>query len=204
VAAVPTRSALTPQAFDGERLARLFRSLVVGDAVRPVYFRNAQTGRLVLAVDGGDEAPGGSELQYLAARCRGNAGLARALWRARREAEPDTDDDGARQEAAPSGDACDGTAIWVAEPHEDPSLPADRDEEVALVLHALLLHNGLVLSLLIELLPLPPFRVQTLVRRLAAARAIAADPAGCWRVTAAGYAAVRELLRAQGFLLDDF
>jgi hypothetical protein len=37
----------------------------------------------------------------------------------------------------------DAATVWVAEPTEEPSLAADRDEELALVLHALLLHNGL-------------------------------------------------------------
>jgi hypothetical protein len=199
VAAVPTRAVLTLQAFDGERLAALFRSLVSGDMRRPLRFRNAHSGKPVLLVDGAADEAGGSDLQYLAARCRGNAGLARALWRARLRAEPDGDADDAGTDTTE-----DGISIWVAPAPGEPTLAVGADEEVALVLHALLLHNGLPGALLETLLPLPGFRVQGLLHRLAAAGAIAESRAGDWRVTAAGYAPVRDLLQAQGFLLDDF
>jgi len=46
--------------------------------------------------------------------------------------------------------------------------------------------------------------VEGVLQRLAAAGAIAEAPAGDWRLTAAGYAPARDLLKAQGFLLDDF
>lgn len=199
VAALPTRALITVQAFDGERLATLFRGLVAADMRRPLRFRNAHSGKPVLVVDGTDDEAAGSDLQYLAARCRGNAGLARALWRARLRAEPDGDGDDGETETAD-----DGTSIWVAPAPGEPTLAVGPDEEVALVLHALLLHNGLPGALLQELLPLHGFRVWALLHRLAAAGAIAESRAGDWRVTAAGYAPVRDLLQAQGFLLDDF
>ncbi|WP_295881566.1 hypothetical protein [uncultured Thiohalocapsa sp.] len=198
VAALPTRRVLTLQACDGEGLATLFRALVAAHVRRPLRFRHAHSGKPVLVVDGAEDAAGATELQYLAARCRGNAGLARALWRSRLRAEPDADG-----EDAGTGTADDGTSIWVAAATE-PSLAAGPDETVALVLHALLLHNGLPGPLLAELLPLPAFRVEGVLQRLAAAGAIAEAPAGDWRLTAAGYAPARDLLKAQGFLLDDF
>jgi len=219
VAPLPTRSVFTLQAFDGERLAALFRGLATVEGSGPVRFCNARTGRLILAVDGDgdgdgenrdeDDGNGGTELQSLAARCRGNAGLARDLWRARlstvRDSEPDTDGRATGQDAGPATDGDDdGATVWVAEPAEEPTLAADRDEELALVLHALLLHNGLPGSLLAELLPLPPFRIQAILQRLAGAGVAAAGQGGHWHITAAGYPPARDLLRSQGLLLDDF
>jgi hypothetical protein len=206
VTALPARSALALQALDGERLAALFRSLVSVDDAGPVRFCNAQTGKLMLAVDGEDDGNGGTELQSLAAYCRGNAGLARQLWRRRLRAEPEPeaspDDDAGDKDAASSDE--DNEIVWVAAPSQEPALAADGDEEPALVLHALLLHNGLPGPLLTELLPLPPFRVQAALHRLAAAGFVTAAESGHWRVTAAGYAPARDLLQAQGLLVDDF
>ncbi len=206
IAALPAHSALALQALDGERLAALFRSLVSVHDAGPVRFCDAQSGKLMLAVDGEDDGNGGTELQSLAAHCRGNAGLARKLWRRRLRDEPapenDTDDGAGDQDAAPSDD--DGETVWVAAPAEEPALAADGDEEPALLLHALLLHNGLPGPLLTELLPLPPFRVQATLHRLAAAGFIIAAESGHWRVAAAGYAPARHLLQAQGLLVDDF
>ena len=198
VAPLPTRRVLTLQACDGECLAGLFRSLVAAEVRRPVRFRHAHSGKPVLVVDDAKDAAGAAELEYLAARCRGNAGLARALWRSRLRAEPDADSDD-----ADTANVDDGTSIWLAAA-EEPSLAAGPDETVALVLHALLLHNGLPRPLLAELLPLPAFRVQGALHRLAAAGAIVETPAGDLRISAAGYAPARDLLQAQGFLMDDF
>ena len=209
VATLPTPSALTLQAFDGKRLAALFRDLVAVDAPAQVRFCDAQTGKRFLAVDGEDDDAGGAELQSLAARCRGNAGLARELWRARLRVEPrsgpDTNEESADQDAAPAANGHrDGKTVWVAAPAEEPVLAADDDEELALLLHALLLHNGLPGPLLAELLPLPPFRVQAMLHRLASAGLVMAAPTGHWHMTAAGYPWARGLLQAQGLLLDDF
>jgi len=203
VAALPSGAPLTLQAFDGERLAALFRALVGPGSRRPVCFRNAQTGKAVLSVDGEADGNGGSDLQYLAARSRGSVGLARELWRGRLRAEPHADSND-EERAAETGADSKETTIWLAAAPEDPVLASGRDDEVALVLHALLLHNGLSDQLLAELLPLPRFRVQGVLHRLTAAGAIVATPQGRRRVSASGYAAVRELLRAQGFLVDDF
>jgi hypothetical protein len=116
-----------------------------------------------------------------------------------------TGEGAARQEAGAAADnEDDATTVWVAAPPEEPALMADGDEELALVLHALLLHNGLPSPLLAELLPLPSFRVQASLHRLVAAGVVAAAPAGHCRITAPSYPAARELLRSQGFLVDDF
>jgi hypothetical protein len=206
IAALPADCAYTVQALDGQRLAALFRSLVSVEDVGTIRFCNAQTGKLMVAVDGEDDDNGGAELQSLAAYCRGNAGLARKLWRRRLRAEPESDagDGAAGQDAAPADANENRRTVWVAAPVEEPALAADGDEEPALVLHALLLHNGLPGPLLTELLPLPPFRVQASLHRLAAAGFIAAAESGHWRVTAAGYPPTRDLLQAQGLLVDDF
>ena len=116
VAPLPTPSAMTLQAFDGKRLAALLRDLVTVEAPGQVHFCDARTGKRVLAVDGEDDDDGGAELQSLAARCGGNAGLARELWRARLRAEPTsesgTDEDTADQDAGPAADGHNSRRAW--------------------------------------------------------------------------------------------
>jgi hypothetical protein len=197
VAALPSRTPWTLRDFDGERLAMLLRDLVVSDGSGPLQFRHAQTGKVLLALDDDDQAASGNLLQSLAARCRGNAGLARAQWRALLRAEPDQ---GADTEAS----ADDGTTIWVAPATDLSAIFSESDEALALLLHSLLLHDGLPDEQLAALLPLRWFRVQAMLWRLAAAGALSKHGCGRWRITAAAYPEARALLRAQGFLLDDF
>jgi hypothetical protein len=199
VAPLPSRPPWTLCAFDGERLAALLRALVASDGSGPVHFRNAQTGKPVLTVAADDGGSNSNALQSLAARCRGNAGLARLVWRALLRAEPERD-------AGPQASADAGTTIWVAPwPAATPlGADADADEPLALLIHALLLHDGLPAEQLAELLPLRRFRVQAMLLRLAEAGAVRKTACGRWRISAAGYPEARELLRAQGLLLDDF
>lgn len=202
VAPTVTTGVMTLQAFDGRRLARLFRSLAAGEGAGRLRFCDARSGELILSLDGDEDGEGGRELQHLAARARGNPGIARHLWRARLRSEPE-----GGQESAKSGTktADDGSAVetvWVSALRDELELPGRIDEEAALVLHALLLHNGLPAPILAALLPVHSARVYTILLQLAAAELIACDATGRWRVTAPGYAEVRAFLHGLGFLTD--
>lgn len=75
----PQWSPLTLQAFDGERLARLFTSKRdAGGHNNCVRFLNAKTGKTILCSPPEQESEISSELNQLAARCRGNFGMALA------------------------------------------------------------------------------------------------------------------------------
>jgi hypothetical protein len=71
------------------------------------------------------------------------------------------------------------------------------------VLHTLLLHNGLPLELMQQLLPLSPSQVmETLLRLEDCDLAVQADTV--WQVAPQGYPAARQFLQGNGYLLDQF
>ncbi len=81
--------ALSVQAFDGDRLARLLAALATPRAGERIRFRNARSGDDLLAAPFAEADPVRSEIAQLAAHCRGNAGLAASLWRRRLCAAPE-------------------------------------------------------------------------------------------------------------------
>ncbi|WP_462320427.1 hypothetical protein [Halochromatium sp.] len=187
---------------------------------QPLRFRHAQSGNLVLAVNERDETAVSSELRYLAAQSRGNPGVALARWRARLRLEPDKPEaaDGKSDDEVDAGTAAGPSAradagadnvaelepetIWVA-PALEFELPSGLDEPEALVLHALLLHDGLPVDVLEGLLPHGRFRTRALLLQLAAVDLVKPQADGCWRVTPVAYAAVRGFLAGRRFLVDD-
>ncbi len=194
------------QAFDGERLSRLFsKKRDTGGRNNRVRFLNAKTGKTILCSQSGQDYEISSELNQLAARCRGNFGTALAFWSRRLRAEPDEEEAPAVEDE--NGPDAPGSAkeesVWVAQMPEELTLPTEKDESVAFVLHTLLLHNGLTAALLSDLLSIPDFRIASLLRRLQALGAVD-EEAGHWKVTPLGYSTVREYLSARDYLLDGF
>jgi hypothetical protein len=202
VAPMPVAGVLTVQAFDSQRLARLLRSLAAVDADRRLHFCNARTGKRIIAVNDEDDGDGGLDMQNLAAQAGGNPAIARALWRARLRSEPHGDENGEspQQDEPPQGER-DTEIVWVSGLRDELELelPDSLREDAALVLHTLLLHNGLPAWMLAALLPLHRFRVQTILPQLSAAEIVERDVDDRWRVTATGYAPVRAFLRERGF-----
>lgn len=200
----PQLQALTLGAFDGHRLADLFLRLSRADGGRPLNVRNARTGASVLpepeALAAG-EVEIGKELKQLAAHCRGNPGIAWRYWRRRLRAEPERAEpsDGQRQSDAEG----DEHVVWLTEAIDDPVLPAETSDDLVLILHVLLLHNGLPAWLLPELLPMPQGPIASLLWRLEALGMVALE-ADHWRVAALGYRTAREILRERTFLVDPF
>ncbi len=197
---VPTQAvrALTFQAFDGARLARWLRALAAVDDDHRRRFRHAQSGNLVLTVNEEDETAVSSELRYLAAQTRGNPTAALHAWRSRLRSEPDESATADEDEDAHR----DVETIWVA-PAAELALPSGLDEPQALILHALLLHEGLSTDVLEGLLSQTRFRTRALLLQLAAAGVVRSAPDGCWRVTTYAYPAVRGFLNGRRFLVDD-
>jgi len=201
VAPLPVAGVLTLQAFDSGRLAKLFRSLTLAGPERPVLFCNARTGKRILSVPADDDGDAGLELQNLAAHARGNPGIARALWRARLRAEPESGEESADEDAPDEGNPAE-EIVWVSAVRDEPDLPDGLQDDIALVLHALLLHGGLPTPILGNLLPLARFRLQAIVPQLCASDIIERDESGFWRVTVSGYAPARAFLHERGFLVD--
>ena len=191
--------ALAVQAFDGEGLARLLAALATPRAGERIRFRNARSGDDLLAAPFAEEDPVRSEIAQLAAHCRGNAGLAASLWRRRLCAAPEG---GEAAAAATAGDTP-TEVVYVAENIPEVRPAAHCGEEDVLLLHALLLHNGLAEPLLTDLLPLPASRTAAGLRRLQQA-GLAERYDGRWRVAAPAYVPVRDLLASRDYLCDAF
>lgn len=198
---------LTLAPLDATALTVWFRELAERHEPQNLTFRQATNGRPVLP-----SAPAGQEaddnavktdrdfLIHLAARSRGNPGVARAIWRESLQVNSAEEVKSKAQEEAAADR---GYTMWV-NPWAKlslPSLPSSADREAAQVLHTLLLHNGLSAELLADLLPLGRAKVMQIIQQLRAARLVASE-AGRWTITPLGYPAVRTFLGREGFLAD--
>ena len=202
ICAWPATPVLTLQAFDGAALTTLLLQPET-QPTQAVRFLSAHSGISLLPEpeDGEEDAqtPVSPELRQLAARCRGNLGVAWHFWRERLRTaiEPQATQTG--DDAPPPTDA-----IWVA-PELEPRAPAsDAGDETALVLHALLLHNGLEAPLLATLLPIAAAHLNLQLLHLHALGLVERQDADRWQVTPLAYPGVRAFLRARGYLTDSF
>jgi hypothetical protein len=141
-------------------------------------------------------------MNQLAAHTFGIPGVAISLWRRALRQEPDR----AAADKAPE-DTCQGleTTLWVLpwDKLTHPSLTAPVSSETSIVLHTLLLHNGLSQEVLAEILPFSTHGVTRAVWSLKDADLIEkAD--GRWNVSPGGYPMVRRYLNGEGYLTDSF
>lgn len=198
---VPHPGALTAQAFDGQRLTRLLTHQIKRRPHRRVRFLNAATGHDILSVPS-DDTEVHPEILRLASHTRGNPGTALTYWRRSLRTEPEEDAVEASSEPI-SGEVFDEEDVWVSARLDEPMLPNEADEDVALVLHALLLHDGLPAALLPTLLPLTYDGCLAILLRLKRARLVTQRDER-WVVTATGYTSVRSLLAGRDYLTDGF
>lgn len=195
---------LALQAFDRARLAHHFQQLAAAANGSDLIFCQSDTGHYVLPPPDPDQESHGSSnfLQLLAAHSRGIPGVAWAGWRASLRKEQE----GAQAEKALAENHVDlRRTIWVTpwDQLKKPAVPGVSRHDEAVVLHTLLLHNGLTLELMRRILPLLPNRVAETVARLQEAGLVAQDGA-TWRVTPLGYPPVRQFLQDVGYLADQF
>lgn len=203
---------LTLDAFDGSRLQRWFPALAARSGRQPFIFRQADSGELVLPLTGDQPAEqkggeSGSDLKSvgdflanLAAHSCGIPGVAWSIWRhSLRFAKQEEIKAKAKQIASEGL----GRTLWVTPWSQIrlPVIPDFSDHHLMLLLHALLLHNGLPVNLLPQVLPL--FRVDVLsgLQRLRRA-GVVEEAAGRWRVTGLSYPGVRQFLATEGYLID--
>lgn len=194
--------AMTLQAFDHLRLIRWLRDLAPGLQGEHIHFRQSNTGDDVLPLPKAPPNTTASSqfVKDLAAYSRGNPGVAWSIWsNALRSLPEATDDSKASAAALDYRDT-----IWLP-PLERLGLPTSSAVgiEQLLVLHCLLLHTGLAIECLPDVLPL------TLVECNQALSAIKnkgliEHESNEWRVSAIAYPAVRQLLENQGYLTDNF
>ena len=189
---------LTLQAFDAPRLSRLFADLAQPRPPGRLWFRNPDSGKVAMAVPD-EDGEVGDELVRLAAHCRGNVGTARNYWRQRLRATREIEGEAADKAPIEPVDE----VVWVSAAKNE-SMPAvDNDEEVALLLHAVLLHGGLSDQALVEVLPLSKHRCTAIVRRLQQL-SLLEQHQGRWSVAPLAYAMVREWVSKHDLLRDVF
>lgn len=138
-------------------------------------------------------------LKHLAARSRGIPKVAWNIWRHSLQVVTDEIEHEAHATAAEDH----RRTIWVR-PWEQLALPAlapNAGATEALVLHALLLHNGLTEELLPQVLPLRSAEILFCLHQLRTAGVVVRRQ-GIWQTTPLGYPAVRGFLANENFLLD--
>lgn len=217
---LPGTPALTLQALDGPALADYFLTpRPASDGLSQTRFHSARSGEPLRADETLAQANGNRsentrkqslpEFRLLAARCRGNPGLAWHYWRKQLRSEPDQDqkdrcDDD--EDSCPARERAGQIAndiVWVAQDLVTPALPIEADEDVAFVLHALLLHRGLTTDLLALQLPVARTRIASQLLRLQALGLLVRHDAW-WHVAPLAYSTVREYLDTRGYLIDAF
>ncbi|WP_447926614.1 hypothetical protein [Vreelandella sp. EE27] len=176
--------ALTLQAVEGEQLAEYF----LGEGQNALTVYSTRTGKPVSNQRRDKRsAKSKSELQYLAAYCRGHLGVAWYYWRERlREPVSSTGDD---------------NELWLIDALDEAELTNDTGDVAILVLHALLIHGGLNDAALAAVLPFSYH--ETLNARLTLTRLkVLGEHQGRWQVAPLSYASVRELLVSRNYLVD--
>ncbi len=138
-------------------------------------------------------------IKSLAARARGNLGVAHALWRSSlRVCDPESDGDEPTMESSRS-------TLWVVSPSELelPQLAKGADPLHRFILHGILLHGGLSVATLDTLLP---FSREDICRRMSELRSagFVHEQNGFFQVLLAAYPEVRQDLCGEGFLVDAF
>lgn len=198
---VPCSSVLTLQAFDAARLTRLLRQLSTARIKTRHCFKNVSNGETVLCTEDDESAEVNAVIRQIAVRSRGNVGLALSYWREALRSEPETSDEvESRNDADRSGNE---HTVWVDSLPTSPIPPDDGNDEVAFLLHTLLLHNGLSEELFQKVLPLGYLRIMALLLRLRRQR-IVEQVAERWQIAPLAYIGVCTYLRQRNYLMDHF
>ena len=196
------------QAFDDRRLSGLFYELASTRFQKSILFRQTDNGKFVLPVDPEHAGPetAGTEtsafIDQLAAHSRGIPGIALCLWRKALRKEPDKTISDTALSETPSDMK---TTLWVLpwEKLDPPALPSPISPESSILLHSLLLHNGLSQAMLAEILPFSP-NVITRMALLLKDAGLVEENENLWQVTPSGYPIVRQYLNGEGYLTDQF
>jgi len=188
---------LVAQAFDRHRLARWLQP-DRPEGAEPIRVLEAGSDQPILDQSDAEEASeadveGSGFLKHLAAYSLGIPEVAQTIWMSvlRRVGATRPEDTQLRHEFR--------LPAWRQ--LELPVPPKDARDH-AIVLHALLLHNGLAEDLLPRLLPLSDSEINLSLHRLGDARLVERVEQS-WRISATGYPAVRKLLDDEGYLTDD-
>jgi hypothetical protein len=196
---VPFPEAVVAQAFDDHALGRWLNHRAHDGCGRQIHFRQADNGETVLPAD--DDAKASAFVNQLAARSFGIPGIALEIWRRALKREPD---ETTGDQTSETGSA-DGVTIWVEPWEKMPScvIPSDLGPASPVLMHTLLLHNGLPRDLTVDLLPFSATETgRTLVALTDAG--IVQTHRGELKISARWYPSVRAYLNGEGYLTDQF
>lgn len=182
--------------------------LTRASAPEPVTARMTNDGLYVLPLDGeveGKTIKHSGFLRDLAAISRGIPEVALAIWQRALRARPEDD----AELAGARGDENTGASrsrCWLVPLSQLslPAMPQSADRGHGLVLHALLLHDGLTVPDLSLVTGMSDHELAHALARLQRAQIVASGAGECWYVTALGYPAVRRYLQSWGYPVDHF
>ncbi|NDY70687.1 hypothetical protein DO021_03350 [Desulfobacter hydrogenophilus] len=191
--------AVVAQAFDDHALGRWLGQRADKGCGQQIRFRQADNGKIVLPAD--DDAKASAFINQLAARSFGIPGIALEIWRRALKREPDQTAGDQASETEPD----DGITIWVEPWEKMPSLvvPSDLGPAAPLLMHSLLLHNGLPRDLAADLLPFSATQTGRTLLALTDA-GIVQTHQGELKISARWYPSVRAYLNGEGYLTDQF
>lgn len=202
-----TPPVLILQSFDRHRLARWFQSLANQSGMDSVIFRQTDHGDYVLPppseVQEEESVNISDFLEQLAAYSRGMPSIAHAIWRASLSTVPEEAPTTTNTEV-PAASTDQPTTLWVTpwRKLKQPRPAAGLLRENALILHTLLLHNGLPTEWLSQLTPSPrPVGLATL-SQLETAGLVEQQYDGFWRISPLGYPIVQSFLNNENYLSD--
>lgn len=235
VLGVSSRSPISFSAFAAEDLAKWFSSLPSSSPGPSSYsFKATDDGHLVVPPrelyesSAAEAFKPGKFLVRLAARARGNPGLALAMWRNHlmngldaKPADPGTensDQSGGKPASAAESTPCveaqsghadqtgnAGGTIWVLPWNDaiEPKVPPGICRESLILLHSLLVHNGLREEHLADILPMTAGRLSANLGQLMESGVVEGGPC-LLRVSPLAYPGVRGLLSDYGYFVDGF
>jgi hypothetical protein len=195
---------ITLAAFDDKSLRTWLQQLAFRSGQFGVVFRQTDSGNFVLPPGGGVESEETAVVtdyvRHLAAFSRGIPGVAWAIWRYSLQYETD---DAVEVKAKETAEQDRRLTMWVKTWSQLglPELPRPVTQPQLFVLHALLLHAGLTMKGLAEVLPLSATEVTESIHRLGPAGLIETVDDKI-QVNAISYPIVRKVLSLEGYLVD--
>jgi hypothetical protein len=203
-------SPMTPSPMAAVELGEWFASLAAGDSDQSITARMANDGLWVLPMAEGNDGKKRKHSGFLgdlASVARGNPGVALAIWRRALRARPEEEAATGEEFGQVSADSGSVVRAWVI-PFDQlglPTVPQSEGDNIGLLLHALLLHDGLDAAHLQLVTGASEHETEFALARLARADLIAQETSGGrWNVTAQGYPSIRRHLQSWGFPVDTF
>ena len=195
---------ITIQAFDQNKLMKYYQAAHKNGNKESFDFRQSDNGKYVISPDYPENSSHESSdfLQSLAAYSRGNLGVASTFWKSSAGFEADGISSEDKQEDQENKRK---KTIWITPWNQltKPEIPDKVGEDGALVLHSILIHNGLAVDLIKELLPLSSNQIMEIIQILEEAEILDVID-GIWTVTSSGYVAARDFVKSKGYLTDAF